>query len=754
MHIRHLRIGLIVAALAVAVACGDSADTYLTRGDEHFAAGRYREALVEFRNAVKADPSSGVAHYRVAQTIAAGASIGEGVREFARAADLLPDDLGIQLDAARALLATGQFEDARSRAEGVLKRDATNVDAHIVRAHATAGLKDVDEATKALEEAIKLQPERSASYVRLASLQLATGRRAEAEAAYKQAISMAPNVVGPHLALANYYWMSGRPAEAEGAIKAALAAEPNNGKATRALARLYLITGRTAEAEGPLRAVADSGVDVRDKLELADYYVSQKRIDQAEALLEPLRKDTVASAAAGARLAGLRYARGQVREAHTLITELLAKSPNDEQLLVIEGRWFLAEKKIAEAQARAQSAINANPRFSPGHALQAGVHDAKRETEQAIAAWKEVLTLTPSDATARVELARLHLGVGRSTEAEQFAREAVKLAPTNGAARVVLVRALLALNQVDAANAEVGPLTAADVSDQSVVQTLLGDVLRRRGDRAGARRALTRALELEPGNVDALSGLVTLDIGAKQLPEAVRRVEAQVARTPDNGSLLLLTARTYATAGDFAKAEATLKRAIDVDPALFAAYNTLGQLYINQNRLDEARREFENVVTKRPRDVGARTMVAMLYQVRNEADKAKEQYEQILAIDPTATVAANNLAYMHAESGGNLDIALNLAQAAKASSPDDPDVNDTLGWVYYKRDLASMAISPLEQSVQRDPDNPTYLYHLGMAYLKAGDKAKARQALEKSVKLDSASSDAAEARKGLASLGQ
>ena len=34
--------------------------------------------------------------------------------EFVRAADLLPDDAGAQLDAAEALLVTGQFEDAKA----------------------------------------------------------------------------------------------------------------------------------------------------------------------------------------------------------------------------------------------------------------------------------------------------------------------------------------------------------------------------------------------------------------------------------------------------------------------------------------------------------------------------------------------------------------------------------------------------------------------------------------------------------------
>jgi hypothetical protein len=45
-----------------------------------------------------------------------------------------------------------------------------------------------------------------------------------------------------------------------------------------------------------------------------------------------------------------------------------------------------------------------------------------------------------------------------------------------------------------------------------------------------------------------------------------------------------------------------------------------------------------------------------------------------------------------AERGGNLELALQHAQAAKSQQPEDAAINDTLGWVYYKRDLPLLAI--------------------------------------------------------------
>ena len=112
----------------------------------------------------------------------------------------------------------------------------------------------------------------------------------------------------------------------------------------------------------------------------------------------------------------------------------------------------------------------------------------------------------------------------------------------------------------------------------------------------------------------------------------------------------------------------------------------------------------------------------------------------------------DNFASMYADAGINLDIALQLAQSAKAQMPDHPDVDDTLGWVYYKKDMANLAIRPLETSVSQEPTNALYHYHLGLAYAKTGNTTKARKSLEQALKLQPGFPGAADARSTLASL--
>ncbi len=101
-------------------------------------------------------------------------------------------------------------------------------------------------------------------------------------------------------------------------------------------------------------------------------------------------------------------------------------------------------------------------------------------------------------------------------------------------------------------------------------------------------------------------------------------------------------------------------------------------------------------------------------------DIAKQRYEKALAVNPQSAVAANNLAWIYAEEGGNLDVALNLAQTAKRAAPDNPNFIDTLGFVLLKKGLAAAAIAEFQAAVNKSPKNATIQLHLAQAFAAAG----------------------------------
>jgi tetratricopeptide (TPR) repeat protein len=205
--------------------------------------------------------------------------------------------------------------------------------------------------------------------------------------------------------------------------------------------------------------------------------------------------------------------------------------------------------------------------------------------------------------------------------------------------------------------------------------------------------------------------------------------------------------------GETAAAESAFRTAVELDPSLLDAYSALGGMFASQKRLDEARAEFEKLAQARPQAAaGSYTLIGILYQAQNRNADARAAYEKAIASDSRAAVAGNNLAWLYAEEGGNLDVALELARTAKAQLPGRPEVNDTLGWIYYKKGLASLAVPPLEDAVNAAPKNAEYRFHLGLAYAKAGNATKAGEELRQALALNPTFAGAEEARKVLASL--
>ena len=84
--------------------------------------------------------------------------------------------------------------------------------------------------------------------------------------------------------------------------------------------------------------------------------------------------------------------------------------------------------------------------------------------------------------------------------------------------------------------------------------------------------------------------------------------------------------------------------------------------------------------------------LARSLEAQGKKAEAEKAYEQVLAIDSRAPVAANNLAWIYVASNRNLDQALQLAQTAHQTLPEEPAVNDTLGWILVQKDMAARGV--------------------------------------------------------------
>jgi tetratricopeptide (TPR) repeat protein len=234
--------------------------------------------------------------------------------------------------------------------------------------------------------------------------------------------------------------------------------------------------------------------------------------------------------------------------------------------------------------------------------------------------------------------------------------------------------------------------------------------------------------------------------------QAVARVHAQLRMSPNNAFMYDLLGRLYMALNQDDMAEEAFKQAIKADEHFLTAYTNLGLLYMKQRAYDRAIQQYESLIKTSPQLLPPYILLGTIYDYQGQHQQANEQYQKALAINPHSAPAANNLAWNYAEYGGNLDAALALAQTAKAQFPNATGIADTLGWIYYKKNIYLKAIGLLKDSSEKQPENPVHHYHLGMAYAKNGDTAFAKQALTKALQLSQDFAGAQEARAMLATL--
>src|SRR5215467_1726371 len=322
---------------------------FLASGDQHFAAGRFAEAVIQYRSAVLTAPRAGDARTKLAEASLGAGDVANGLEEYVRAADLLPEDLAVQVKAGDLLLLAGRFDDAKARAEKVLARHPREVDAELLLANALAGLRDIDAAVAQIEEALRVAPDRSSAYSNLGALELGRGKREAAELAFKKAVALKPRSIPALVALADFYWLTARQALAEDTLKQALEIEPSNPLTNRLLASLYLATNRLAEAERPLKTVFEVTKAPAAAIALEEYFVATGQEAGARGVLAPLLSDPKTSAAANVRLAALDYKAGRLDESYRRLATVLERDQANLQALLAKTTFLLKDGKTDEA---------------------------------------------------------------------------------------------------------------------------------------------------------------------------------------------------------------------------------------------------------------------------------------------------------------------------------------------------------------------------------------------------------------------
>ena len=181
-------------------------------------------------------------------------------------------------------------------------------------------------------------------------------------------------------------------------------------------------------------------------------------------------------------------------------------------------------------------------------------------------------------------------------------------------------------------------------------------------------------------------------------------------------------------------------------------YSLLGNIHLARGAVDSARQDFRRAIEANPHNLSNYLALESLYEREGNWQEAKRLCERAHEIDPESAVAAGSLAVLYLDHGGDVNVALSLAQKVKQKMPRSPLPADTLGWAYYKLGSFDSAVAELQESVKGAPNNAMFGFHLGMAYLADRQPEAARRTLQKALEDDPRSPFAANIRETLGRL--
>ncbi len=752
---------------------------------------RLAEARALSERILAAHPDAASAWAMRASVAHAQGHLDEAATGYARAIELDPRQVEARISRIGVLLDLNQDSLAATELEALRKEFPEDPRGAYLASVVRSRAGQVAEARSALEETASLldgiPPEalgRSQQLLLLAGLvNHDLGRVEKAQAALQRYLVGDPGSIGARKLLASTLLARGA---AEDAVQTL---EPVRQRATRdpefllLLGTAYMQKGLHASAIQALEAAATlSGSDARVRTQLALSRLAAGERATAITELDSIFAKDPQQGRAGLALAILHLKRGQNAEAAEVARRLLARESKNLTVLSLLATAELQAGRYAQARAALEQMLAIDPQMLPAKLGLARVELAEGRAEDARKRLQAILAKDRTNAQAMFELARLEAAQGRGDEAERWLEKARGASPTHLPSRLALAEGHLRAGRSDKAR-EVAREAEAVAPDD--LDTLF---LAARADAAGGKADLARSTLRRMSDVAGFDGGWLLRIAGLQattgaLDEAAWSLRKALTKDPDSVPARAALAEVLLAAGDLKQAsdEADLVRGRH--PELAVGYRLTGDLRMREQRHAEAGAMYRAAlgrekrldlvlrlaaaeraagaperalaavrdwVNANPKDRVGRHALAEAALREGDVDTAQIHYEAVLLEEPDNVAVLNNLAYLLSRKGD--PHARALAERAQRLAPDDPAVNDTLGWILVQQGEAEAALPFLRAAQARKANDPEIRYHLAAALVALGRSEEARRELEAALRSATQFTDMREAQALLSRL--
>lgn len=363
--------------------------------------------------------------------------------------------------------------------------------------------------------------------------------------------------------------------------------------------------------------------------------------------------------------------------------------------------------------------------------------------------------------------ARLAFAAQNMQAARSAAQSALKLDAGIAEARSIDLRAQSVLGEHDAAIAGARTLNPDTVAGTD--SFLLPDLLDAAGRDLEAQEELEQMLRQPESRVGAQQRLIGMAFRSGDLDRVEQQLEPLLAERGNSALAVLYFAQLAERRGDDVRAVQSYRLLID-GPLAFSARLAAARLMIKHGDVETAVALLDEYADQNPDallDVGVSraTMLveagdlksalatldeldkaypgypsvqyarATVLELGGKTSDALAQLERTLAGRPEDPELLNALGFTMADHKLKLSRAEDLIRAALAISPDNPAIQDSLGWVLYRRGKRAQALPVLARAWENSGDSEIAA-HYGEVLWKSGEEGKARYIWQQALNAD------------------
>jgi tetratricopeptide (TPR) repeat protein len=739
---------------------------YVENGNKYFNNGKYKEALIMYRNALKRDLKYGEAYYRAGLAELKLQRWAGAAANLHRAVELQPENLDAHVRLTNLYLNVyladqrrpkNLLAELKSLSDKLTQRFPKSYDDERLKGYLGIFENNPKTALDHFAKANSIKPDQQDLVLVYMQTLAGTGQPQEAEKLGRDLIEKQPSALSIYDALFLHYIRTKRVPEAERTLQQKVQNNPKVADGYLQLAAHYYGLKQREPMMATLAKLTSNKTDFpKGEVLVGDFFLRVRDLDLA---LQHYQEGAKTAGNAQdkhtyqKRIVEVLVKQNKKDEAKQLVQEVLKEDPKDPEAIAIRASLSL----LTGTKEELQSAINdlqtvvsrmpENPvlRYNLGRA-----HLAKQNVQAARVQFEEAIKLRPDYLLPRITLAEIMLRNREYGKVLQMAQEILSYDGASVPARLIRSRALIGMNDYKAAREELRQ--TSERFPELPEARLQMAALDLQDKNFQVAEESFRKLHTQSQDPRAFMGLIETYVQRKQLDHALKLLREELAKYPERLEYRVAIGNISAAAGDYKTAIAEFNKVLERVPRSADVWMKLAETHRRAGDIASASTGFKKAQELAPSNVLPFVQMAMMYDVEGRQLEAKPLYEQVLRLQPDNAVALNNLAYQMAESGSDLDQALTMAQRARQQLPTDNNVADTLGWIYIKKNLSDTAIGIFKDLVQKDPKRATYRYHLAMALYQKGEKAEAKKELEVALKSDPPKDEAAKIRDLLAKV--